>query len=663
MRILFKLIGIFVIIGIIVTASSSYVSYNYGKDALEKRIMQQLASVALLKEKQMADFVDEQAETLGSIAKDEGFIKAVGGKEVECGDENACAGLNRELGERLFYNDEFSEFFVIGPEGAVEASTSSENAGKSVAETEFFKKGKEGAFVQGFYFEQNKSHPLITISSPIKGSTGMLAGNIDLGKIDSIMLDTYGLGKTGEIYIVGEFGAENENKEKTDRFDTLGVTDCLGKKPEKAYAVYKNHNGLDVISFYKWIPERNVCIIAELGQEEAFEPIKKLRELILLVNLEVMLITIIIGIALSRKLAVPIIRLKDIALRIGKGHFSTKVEIKSKDEIGELGNSIRDMARELKEAREKLEGYNKRLEKDVRIRTKELVHKTKESDERRLVALRMMKEVKETNKKLMDAETRLRRNVKELRLLDRQKDEFVLMTSHELKTPLASVQGFVSLLQNKDIAENAKKRNEYMAVINKDLARLGSLITNIVDLSKLDLKAMKFNFERVEIPKMLVEIESNFEPAATAIGISLKIEMEKNLPVITADKARLMQVFSNLMNNALHFTHEGGTIVMSAKKEKGHMHFCVKDTGEGIVKANLKNLFQRFFQADTRKNVMLRSTGGAGLGLPVCKGIVEQMCGKIWAESTAGKGSEFHFTVPINVGNVNKEEKQKEEEK
>jgi len=237
------------------------------------------------------------------------------------------------------------------------------------------------------------------------------------------------------------------------------------------------------------------------------------------------------------------------------------------------------------------------------------------------------------------------KELQELRRIDKLKDEFLSMVSHELRTPLTSIKAYTETLIF--MAEDSGKEEEeleFLNIINEESDRLGRLINDVLDLSKIEAGKMNFVIKEVEIEKLIKIAERNMKGHADNKNIKMKIECEENLPVVLIDKDRTIQVLANLINNAIKFTEESGEVIIKAKKEnKNFVKISIKDNGVGIEKENLEIVFEKFKQAE---NILTRQEGGTGLGLPICKNIVEYYGGEIWVESTIGEGSEFFFTLP-----------------
>ncbi|MCA9408227.1 MAG: HAMP domain-containing histidine kinase [Candidatus Omnitrophica bacterium] len=177
-----------------------------------------------------------------------------------------------------------------------------------------------------------------------------------------------------------------------------------------------------------------------------------------------------------------------------------------------------------------------------------------------------------------------------------------------------------------------------------NIDRLNRLINDILDLSKMESGKMEMHFSSIDIYKLISEFVEVQKPLAAKKNLFVEVEIEPNLPAILADNDRLLQIFNNLVNNAIKFTDQGGiTISVKSAEEKNFIEFMVQDTGRGVKEEDLRKLFEKFQQVgDSTKQV-----SGTGLGLAICKEIVKLHGGQIWADSKWMEGTAFTFLLPI----------------
>jgi len=354
-------------------------------------------------------------------------------------------------------------------------------------------------------------------------------------------------------------------------------------------------------------------------------------------GLLILAIVWIIGLLFIQRIIKPIKDLTKTAEEISKGNLNVKVDVKTRNEIGQLASSFNKMTKDLKRSKKELENYTKELEEKVKKRTNQLDKKIKESEETRIATLNILEDVDETRRKLD-------KTYKELKKLDKMKAEFMNIAAHELKTPLVPIIGYLDMIIRGEMGKINPKEKESLAIALRSAQRLQKLVSDILDISKLETAAMKFYIDDISLTALISNLVENMMPFANEKKIKLTSKIDKNLPLIKGDISRVTEVFENLINNAIKFT-EKGEVFIESKIESKNIIISVKDSGIGINKEFIKKkLFKKFQQEDSTER---RKYGGTGLGLAICKAIVERHKGRIWVESEIGKGSTFYVSLPI----------------
>jgi len=262
----------------------------------------------------------------------------------------------------------------------------------------------------------------------------------------------------------------------------------------------------------------------------------------------------------------------------------------------------------------------------------------------RTVALTDMTEIYDTRKKLEEKEARIREQYEELKKIDTSKEEFTSMISHELKTPLTPIMGWCQALRSpKILGQLNPKQAQALNAIETNAIKLKELVGDMLDAQKLDMKKMKFDHKDVDVTEMMYYLAENLRSTMDPKHIEFVNSTSEKL-TLKSDKSRLEQVLNNIILNAVDFVPANtGKIEISAENKNGKVLFTVKDNGTGIPKDKQGRLFTQFYQLDTSAT---RKHGGSGLGLSICKGIVNALSGEIWVESDAGTGASFYFTIP-----------------
>ena len=258
--------------------------------------------------------------------------------------------------------------------------------------------------------------------------------------------------------------------------------------------------------------------------------------------------------------------------------------------------------------------------------------------------LRITKEkLQQTVKELAEMRIKLedhKKAIKNAKRASEMKSLFLANMSHEIRTPLNAVEGFSRIMAETDDQE---ERYKFMEIIESNNARLLSLINEILDLSRMESGKVKIKKENVELDEMCRNISQIFK-FRFADTVKMELRPANTSLTLYTDENRLIQVFSNLISNALKHTIEGYIAFGYNLQENGKMvEFFVEDSGAGIAKEDIDTIFQTYVSRDAEKQK------GTGLGLALCKVIIEKMKGKIWVESEKGKGSKFIFTLPFEV--------------
>ena len=232
--------------------------------------------------------------------------------------------------------------------------------------------------------------------------------------------------------------------------------------------------------------------------------------------------------------------------------------------------------------------------------------------------------------------------VAELERLSRAKSDFVSIVSHEFRTPLTGIQGFSEMMQSEDLT--IEEMREYAGDINKDAHRLNRMITEMLDLDKMESGRMEIHREPVDLNTIVSEAAERLRPNAPQHPLSLRLD--PMVGEMSGDRDKLTQVMANLLNNAVKYSPNGGEIVVSTRVEGNAVHVVVRDHGMGIPKNALETIFERYGRVES---LATRHIRGTGLGLPIVRQIVQLHGGAVWVESTVGEGSVFHVTLPRSV--------------
>ncbi len=227
----------------------------------------------------------------------------------------------------------------------------------------------------------------------------------------------------------------------------------------------------------------------------------------------------------------------------------------------------------------------------------------------------------------------------------RSQREFVANISHELKTPLTSIQGFAQAILD-GTADTPDDRKQAAQVIYNESARMHRMVLDLLDLARLDAGTADISMMSVNIPALLNAVAEKFMPQSQKAGVEISVDSAVDLPLVFADGDRLSQVFTNLVDNALKFTSRGGAIKLHASVINGEMLVSVADTGIGIPIEAQAHIFDRFYQADSARKGGEKH--GAGLGLAIVREIIQAHGGRISVRSRLGEGTTIEVFLPLN---------------
>ena len=329
---------------------------------------------------------------------------------------------------------------------------------------------------------------------------------------------------------------------------------------------------------------------------------------------------------LSSILTGPILRLRRAMLQIAEGDLDATIDVHSQDEIGELAESFRNMESKLKDSYKNLHATNEKLEDQAR----ELARSNQALD-------RHSEELKEANKRL--------------KKLDELKSNFISAASHELKTPLTSIKGYVEMVLDGEAGRINDEQKEYLGYVKQSTDRLQRILKELLDISKIESGRATLKRESTDLKILIKEEMVLFKAQAQEKGTAISMDVDPALKSIFCDSDKIRQVLDNLLSNAIKYTPAHGKIKIFSRNHAQSVQIGVQDNGIGIKKEEQGRIFEPFQHLD--QNGTEPDEESTGLGLTLVKKIVEAHGGQIHVQSEEGKGSTFTVILPLDMRRAN----------
>ena len=498
--------------------------------------------------------------------------------------------------------------------GQVIAASDAADEGQYRGDRPYFVNGKSGAYIQNPYYDPALQGPAMTIGVPITSRSGqviaVLAGHLDLAELDAIISLRTGLRPTDDAYLVNtEHLFVTQPRLTTEpavlqlSAYTQGVETCLAGS--NGVLVAPDYRGVPVMMAYRWIPERQLCLIVKMDQAEALVPVRSIGNTILLTTGLALLMASALAYLLARTITRPLHALQAGVTRFGQGERDMRLPDGAGDELGTLARAFNTMAGLISTKDAQLRASALNLESTVAERTADL------------------------NRSNLELE------------------QFAYVASHDLQEPLRMVTSYVQLLQRRYQGRLDQDADEFIAFAVDGAKRMQRLINDLLAFSRVGTRGRDLAV-------------TSSEDALTQALESLSLFIEDNhaqvihdpLPLVLGDQDQLVQLFQNLISNAVKF-HGVATpavrivasrLAGSSQGAAPMWQFSVCDNGIGIDPQYFERIFVIFQRLHSRE-----SYEGTGIGLAVCKKIVERHGGRIWVESQPGQGTTVSFSLPAIV--------------
>lgn len=602
-----RLVLVFLLPSLVVLGAGALVVYSRTARALRESVAERLNAIAALKESALDTWVDRLYSDVVFTSHLIPLVDAAADLAAESTPPARRQAAQEELSTmlRLLRNSKpsLAEVFALAPTGGrVVASTDESRLGQFRVQDRYYVEGRQGPFVQNVYPSPVTLRPALTISTPIKEESGtvvgVLAAHLSLDYLDQQVLRRTGLGRTGTVTLVDKhrvlvtgrrYGAEQLGAAPA----SMAVDEVV--KGRSGGGLYRGPDGAEVIGVYRWLEERELGLIVEIQQQEAFEPARRLALFTLLAgSLGLVLLLAAIYLA-ARHIAAPILEITDAAAGVRDGDLDVRAPVPTDDEVGTLALTFNHMVEQLAD----------------------------EAERRRL-----------TNEEREALIAELERKNAEL-------ERFSYTVSHDLKNPLLTIRGFSGLLRQ-DIERG-------------DLERAGADVERILDASEKMVQLLGDLLDLARVGRVISAPEEVCfarlarevtESVAESGEERVEFDVAADLPIVFGDPIRLREVLENLVSNACKFmgAQPRPRVQIGSRREGDQPVLFVRDNGVGIAHEYHENIFGLFNRLDP-------SAEGTGVGLAIVRRIIEYHKGRIWVESEGrGLGSTFCFTLSAGDG-------------
>ena len=674
MKIQTKVLVILLSFILITGAATITISKIFSKNIVEQEVYNHLETAAESRANHIETLLNEYKQTAERMATGIHFRNIVDPSKDY---DQSIEQINRRINTIMHSSVDISRIRILDKKGIVIASSHTD-VGQNKSAAEIFLKGKEGVYIGDIHISNFTGNIVISVAAPILVNgefSGVLIVNFDAEReLFKITTDRTGLGETGEIYLINKDGYmitpsrfvnDTFLKQKVDTSESRERHELSEEEEEverEEIDIYEDYKGEMVLGTHYKIKETNWCLLAEMDEKEAFAPVTMLTRTLLSILALVLVVGIIFAILVSRTITKPIVKLHHGTEEIEKGNLDYKVGTEARDEIGQLSRAFDDMTADLKKSRAELVEYSKGLEEKVEERTKELGAKVKESEEQVMATLNLLEDVNETKNELDESrlaalnmaqdldkarqeaertsEDLEETNIK-LERSNRELQDFAYIASHDLREPMRKISAFGQLLQESLKGKLDEDEEENFAFMIDGATRMQQMIDALLSYSRVTTLAKPA--KRVDLNKAIGDLKS-VELAVLLEETGGTIHVPEPLPAVPADPSQVHQLLQNLIGNGLKFHREGiaPEITVRSKQENNNMvRVEVEDNGIGIEEANYEKIFGMFQRLHSREDY-----GGTGIGLAVCKKIVERHGGTIGVNSAPDKGSMFWFTLP-----------------
>ena len=512
----------------------------------------------------------------------------------------------------------------------------------------------------------------------------------NISKTEIIDVDHYIVGTNSNPNTIGRISKDNDVKQAL----------VIGKQSERPYPDENNDRVWKVVMPIISDDNKILGVISvESNIESVYKQISSITEIFFKASMIAAGVTVVLALFISRAITKPISEMKKQATQMAEGDYSGQVKIYGQDELGQLSLAINDLSTKVEEAQESTEAERRRLDSVLEHMTDgglatdrrgkvviinetalELLNLTQDKavgysilEILKIQEHFTLRHLLETQEALIldfsteDNEVTLRgefsliqretgfisglvcvlHDITEQEKVERERRDFVSNVSHELRTPLTSMRSYLEAL-NDGAWKDPDIAPRFLAVTQEETDRMIRMITDLLNLSRMDAGKDTFELEYVNINELFSHVLNRFDMMLKSADkpvkpFVIKRDFTKRDLWVEVDADKMIQVLDNIMNNAIKYSPSGGTITCRLMETHNNIVISIADEGLGVPKKDIPHVFDRFFRVDKAR---ARSMGGTGLGLAISKEVVQKHGGKIWLESIENKGSTFFISLP-----------------
>lgn len=614
-----RLVGSFLFVSLLTVGLLGTLAFAQARQALSDSVRQRLEVSSVLEEQALRQWVLEEIESfeilteLPAIAA--GTEDLLLRRAAEQATEEAYLKLATALSPPVAKKAAWQELLLLTDRAEVLFSTEAAHEGDFRILDRYFTSARRQLFVQKIYPSPITYSPTMTLAKPIfsaqaadpREAIGVVALHLNLARMDEILLENRrGLEWDGESYLVDRFNVfisgERFGTEEFPRgVRSVGIDAAL--QGRNGFGLYANYRGTPVLGVYRWIDELEVALLTEMPQSDAFAPARRLAINIAILGLALAGILSLGIYLLARRIARPVLAVSNTALQVAEGDLGARAPVLTEDEIGVLARSFNQMTERLST-----------LYADLQT---EIGERRRMEDERE----ELISELEGRNAEL---------------------ERFTYTVSHDLKSPLVTIRGFLGLLRRDADRGDRQRMEDDIQRIQSATETMMRLLDELLELSRVG--RLVNPPEAVSISTLAHEVTELLNGPINSRGV--RIEIDHPLPDVFADRIRLLEVLQNLVENAIKFMGDQPkpTIRIGATEIDDMVRCRIADNGIGIDPRYHQKIFGLFDRLDV-------SHEGTGIGLALVRRIVEVHGGRIWVESMGrGEGSTFFFTLPSAKG-------------